>query len=505
MKRLYSLFCLTAILCAALGLSSCGDNDDVSREHTLTDEEMAELARQDSLTQAQLASINADLILSYTVSFTISSLSYDGTSLEIDLDQIAELFGISSTTELVEMIDNYDVTPFAIEGSTHADNMTSSNVNTAWGHYWDASGDVATWGDSDSMVFTEFEYDEDYTGAYFSCGQYPGRLSGGEEITVIEALSYGGKRVAIQITFLPQAQQEVVAGVVNTQYLTLNAVVDNSYVETGVQFDLAQVYSDLGVSSPDDFTILGLNTDGSYNTELATGSGFWHNAEGYVCNWGDGSILYTAYREEIDDGVYLFDDDYIGIGQYPGACSEGDQYKVYYAFMANDKIEMFDITVNIISYEDPETPLTGTPTSSETDIVLTKDYSNDYANVTSEDDYDVQEIMRQTFQMTTYEIYKAIYSGEMKLYVDEVADGDPEYTSDEPGYWLDADGASCYWSSGIVFCCLYYSYESIYLYMGCHPDNCSSTTTYQVTTKYVFEYEGTTATFNITMNVNATE
>ena len=40
-----------------LGTASCGDNEAVSVEHVLTQEEIAEMARQDSIEEAQLMQI----------------------------------------------------------------------------------------------------------------------------------------------------------------------------------------------------------------------------------------------------------------------------------------------------------------------------------------------------------------------------------------------------------------------------------------------------------------
>ena len=76
-------------------ITSCGDNTDLWGAHILTDDEIAEMKRQDSIKEAQRNTINADLVLEYTAEVTISSTSYDGVSVPIDCDKIAELFGIS--------------------------------------------------------------------------------------------------------------------------------------------------------------------------------------------------------------------------------------------------------------------------------------------------------------------------------------------------------------------------------------------------------------------------
>ena len=128
MKKLsYILSGLLIAGCSVI-FSSCGDNENFWGPHTLTDDEIAEMARQDSIKQAQRERIDADLILEYTVEFFISANSYDGGEVKIDMDKIASEFGISKDAlgTALNGDGGADVTGFAIEGSTHADNMTSS-------------------------------------------------------------------------------------------------------------------------------------------------------------------------------------------------------------------------------------------------------------------------------------------------------------------------------------------------------------------------------------------
>lgn len=154
MKKIYLLFLFAAII--ILGVSSCGENSDVWGPHTLTQEEIDELARQDSIREAQRNSINADLILEYDAPITILAGGYDGVFVYIDTVKIAELFGIT-TTQLAQGINNMradweqypnapDITGFCIEGTTRADNMTAYNTNSCWGHWWDQDGNTTTWG-----------------------------------------------------------------------------------------------------------------------------------------------------------------------------------------------------------------------------------------------------------------------------------------------------------------------------------------------------------------------
>ena len=114
--------------------------------------------------------------------------------------------------------------------------------------------------------------------------------------------------------------------------------------------------------------------------------------------------------------------------------------------------------------------------------------------------FDVKDVLREAFKMTTYQIHKAKNAGELKIYIDEVSEEEPTYTSDVPGYWLDANGQSIGWGeSSLVFACLGSNETELWLYAGNHPESCVPNTT--VTTKYLICCNGGMVTANITVNV----
>ena len=82
---LYVFMCVTA-----LGfLAGCGDNEDVSIPHVLTDDEIAEMHRQDSIDSINRTKWKVDKMFEYETSFFISANSYDGALVEIDTVGIA--------------------------------------------------------------------------------------------------------------------------------------------------------------------------------------------------------------------------------------------------------------------------------------------------------------------------------------------------------------------------------------------------------------------------------
>ncbi|WP_321372506.1 DUF4859 domain-containing protein [uncultured Draconibacterium sp.] len=484
MKKIHILLILALVITA--GLFSCEDNEGFSNMHVLTDDEIAEIARQDSIAEAQKNMINADLILEYSMNINISASLYDGGPLEIELDKIAEAFGITEE-ELVAGIAGESGAPeikgFAIDGSTHNDFASAANTNAPWGHWWDANGDVVDYGE-EAMVFAEF-WPED---AYFSIGQYPGHLVEGQQVVFIEGLKYNEIRVAVVITVNATVPGAIVADVVSEQDIAVDVTPKSVYDADAVDFDLDAVLADLGVASMDEVSFIGVNEDGSYATETVTGNGFWYDFNGFVGAWGDDASVYTNYGD--------FEANQISIGQYPDHLAEGDTYLIKYGFMANNKIVMLNIAINVTGYVDPETAPEGDPVSTTIDAQLSKEYSDDYASVT----FDVQETLRQAFKMTTYQIHLALNSGEMKVYQGEITDS-VTYTADAPGYWLGADGSAVPYADGIVWTSLGHSETALYLYGGNHPANAVAGD--EVTTTYIVEYNGTTVTINLTFSILA--
>lgn len=500
MKKIYFYFVCFALLLSSL--AGCGDNTDVWGEHILTAEEIAELARQDSIREAQKNSINANLILEYDAEITILANGYDGAFVYIDTVKIAELFGMT-TTQLAQGIANMgadkpyenapDITGFCIEGTTHADNMTNSNTNSYWGHWWDKDGNTTTWGDN-ARVFAEY----DAEGGYFNVGQMPGLLEVGKNIKFIECLKYQDLRVAIVITAIPKEKGQITATIVSTQDLTIDMNPRSTYDSDPIVFDRAKVLSDLGISSLNDAQIIGVNADGSYAQETSATNGFWYDIDGFAGSHGDNAGVYVEYYG-LGDDVEEEDLDVLRVGQMPNKLEGGYTTTVKYGFLANNKIVMLNITVNIIAYEDPETPPTGDPTMDKVlDVTIEKSWDDTFSNV----QFDVKDVLREAFKMTTYQIHKARISGDLKIYCGEVSEKDPTYTSDAPGYWLNAAGEVCsYGTESVVFCCLGSSETALYLYAGNHPDSCLPNTI--VTSKYIISCNGGLVTVNLTVKVGA--
>lgn len=485
----------TLVLSLGLGMTGCDDNTDVCKEHILTPDEIAEIERQDSIRNEQMNKINADLVLEYQADITISQVAYDGTHVLVEIDKIAELFEISEE-ELLAGIALEDGAPeiqgFAIEGSTHADKMTASNSNSTWGHWFDADGNVVAWGDN-AMVCCEYNTED----KFFNVMQFPKHLVDGQKVKVIEGLKYGEKRAAVVITIIAHGAEEITAPIVSTQKISIDVNPASTYDMNNVKFDVKQVMADLGISSMDDAKYVGVKTDGSYAQESDAGTnGFWYDEEGFASGFSDDARVYTSYGG--DDWAA----DEIGIGQNPGKMVEGDQVVIKYGILANNKIAMIEITVNVVPYDDPETVPSGDPITSELAVNLSKDYDNTYSSIR----FDVKEVLREAFKMTTYQIHRARVSGDLKIYCGEESAEDPSYTADAPGYWLSQDGASAKYADGFCWVSLGTSETELYLYGGNHPENVDPSYGVALTTKYIITCNGgkviVTLNFEVKGSVN---
>lgn len=342
MKKIFFIIGLFAAM-MTLGFTSCGDNDDVSSAHVLTDDEIAEMKRQDSIKQDQLNRIDADLVLEYTVEDYASASNWTNKKLSIDLEAIGKVFGLTAD-EVKNGINQETGAPeikgFAILASNHSDVASASTTNGTWGHWWNTDGDLCNkYNDDNSALFCEWGGDD------FTIGQYPGHLTEGQEVTVIEGLKYGDKRVAVKITFKCIAREEIKASIVDTQELTAEFPISaEGYDGTQVTIDIQNILSKLGVSSAKDIQVIGFAEDGSFVQEYTAGAGYWYNKDGYPCAYGDDAMSFVEYYGN-QEGAETGDDAYLNVGQYPGHLKVGDMLKLPIGFLANNKIVKIVVTV----------------------------------------------------------------------------------------------------------------------------------------------------------------
>ena len=361
------------------GLTSCGDNEDFSSIHVLTDDEIAELERQQRVKDSLKNVIPAEFVYEYDVELLVGSTGYEGQKLEIDLAGIAKDLGCSEMGLIHKAAEywgytNADaakVTFYGIEWTTRQDNMGAATSGSSWGHWWKASGEVTNWGDN-SAVYTEFqcewdENDEPIAG-YFAVGQMPGYFTEPATVTVLEAVKFQDTRVALKINFHINNPAAIEGTIVDTKEIAVNAKTDASaFLSVPVTFNQEEVMAALGITSMKDAKVIAKKADGTYTDMYTAGAGYWYNADGTVGQYGEAPFFieyYGASEDYPEDGYTLY------VGTMPGVAQFFDNYPGQIGFMANGKIVMFNlnITVNKIAIQTEMRP-------SETAGTLTFDHN----------------------------------------------------------------------------------------------------------------------------------
>lgn len=343
MKKIFLLMGVFALMMTMGLFTSCGDNKDVSSYHILSDAELDELARQDSIKKAQKNRIDADLLLQYTVEDYASASTWTSKNVEIDLDAIGKLFGLTAD-EVKAGINKEDgapeITGFAIKNSDHADYSTASTTNGSWGHWWSAkTNDPCQYSEGNLACYCE------WNGEYFVVGQNPGALSVGDSCICYECLKYEDKRVAVKIAFKIIERGEVKASIVDTKDVACEfAASEDAYDGTSVEFDIDDVMSKLGVSSPADIQIIGWDADGKVVQEHTSNTAFWYTADGYPGSYGEtvAFIEYMGASPETDEDL-----NHLVIGQMPGSLTAGQTVTMPLGMMANNKIVKLVVNLTV--------------------------------------------------------------------------------------------------------------------------------------------------------------
>ncbi|TRZ45036.1 DUF4859 domain-containing protein [Robertkochia solimangrovi] len=124
-----------------------------------------------------------DTSITFDISFPFSEESYNGTTVTLSgntLSQLAQAFVIQPSEITAAMDDT--ITFYAVESDGNLNEETTAN---GYGHWFDANGDVTSWG-SDAVLFSEFSA----SSFSFTIGQYPGQTEKDTTYTFKQALVY---------------------------------------------------------------------------------------------------------------------------------------------------------------------------------------------------------------------------------------------------------------------------------------------------------------------------
>lgn len=211
----------------------------------------------------------ADVTLTYTVTLPPDASGYTGTGVTFNSGsavnalctafqlESSEIFNTSKLVDYTASQSNNTIMSCALT-STGTIQTSAKNTNGTYGHWFNSSGTVQSWG-SGCVAFTEIN--DTYTSA--TIGQYPGGTSNGTTRTIREGLIYKNSSgetakatIVFNITFKTDATP--------TAYLT-----GIDYTEPTTSYTVA--YTGRTVAQGAGFTVVsGANATKDSNTQLST-------------------------------------------------------------------------------------------------------------------------------------------------------------------------------------------------------------------------------------------
>ncbi|MCD8044695.1 MAG: DUF4859 domain-containing protein [Tannerellaceae bacterium] len=348
-KSTILLFLLSLVMMQVI---SCSD-DEVSTKHIYTDEELAYI---DSLEQAR-NKLNADYVFEYQVNLPIDE-NYASTPVKVDATLLCEKLGFASLTDLVDAMYEGSLVFFAIDGSTKYDNKGDYTAS-GYGHWFDAEGNVTTWGSGVATLFSELDEDT-FT---FYIGHYPNMVEGEDKYRIIQALEKNdGYRIAFDFNIIIGDAEEYIDP--ETPPTGEPYAIEKNYEVTlsseeydGEDIDVKEILRDAfkmttyqiyEAIKAGELVLKGLNADGSvYLTDegevgyTANYPGHWFNVLGDVCTWGSEGFAYFSELHASEDELVL----YAGIGD---SSSDGDEYHFTQVAELNGGQVTFHVTIKIV-------------------------------------------------------------------------------------------------------------------------------------------------------------
>jgi hypothetical protein len=460
-KILFNLFVIVSIF-STLFFVSC--QKDESTEHKYTPEELAEIARQDSLKKI----IPADYVFTQDVTLPWAD-NYDGITIKLctDTAKLLELFDYKTVSELVAglgtLVDGAqtgnDITFYAYNHSTKYEFAEPSTTNY-FGHWFDANGDVCTWGDQ-ALLYCE---KTDTFSLNFTLGQYPSRPEIGSVYHIVEAMKYDTTSVAFlfNITIGPEKEIEVpVTTIVGTETVSFDAQQNNDYASVAAEFNVDAITAAIGIN-PAEAKLYGVNADGSlFVKPFTANNGYWYTRTGNICSWGDpGCAFFAEYDAENQK---------VNVGQFPDSCVAGQTYTARLAFVNMDNLKQYTLSLamTVTPAEQTGYPVTTLVTTLNLALSVAAQPTDYVDNVLSLDTVAIQTAIGVLPQNATlYGVNAATDS--------LVITG---FTGNN-GYWYTAAGNVCAWGAEGVAMYVEYRPDTREIGFGQFPGGCTSGTTY---------------------------
>jgi hypothetical protein len=366
-----------AFITASFGMMLVSCEKDESQKHHYTEEELKEIARQDSLKQL----IPADYIFTQDVTVPLTD-DYSGITVNLvegkDTTKLLDSLGFNSISEIVTALGTLeggvqvgnDITFFAYNYSTKYE-YTSPSTTNYFGHWFDANGDICSWGDQ-AYLFLE---KQDTFSMKFTLGMFPSRPTVGTTYHIVEAMKYDNYKVAFLFNVTIGEETPLVypvTTIVGTQTLDLSEEQDNTYAPTPVAINASDIETAIGIT-PGSAELYGIDAsdDSLYIEGYTANTGYWYTKTGDVCNWGSAGVaLFAEYNSTTQE---------FNVGQFPDSAAVGQTYTVKLAFVNLDNLKQYNIVINLTITQPaavyPETTLELT-----LDLALTVPPNNDYTS-----------------------------------------------------------------------------------------------------------------------------
>ena len=387
---------------------------------------------------------------------------YDGTTLTADMTGVAELLG-------TDVMSLYPVLPkvlftnwYDTELGVMKDSLTQETTSGAAPGWWlrrtmypqghelqgELSDDLgaATYGADCSIFLEAFKLDPETNAITCTLGQFPGTCKAGENLNAEMYIIYGDKyyKLSYKVSII-EAPTQGIGDMTSAGNLTYEVNVHDqfaAYQTVQVNVDVDAIAAALGVETTGlEAKMLKDETSLYSGGGTANNGGFWVDANGFVCNWGETA---ATFWEPVADKDYST----INVGVFPGIeANVGATYTDILYFLSGDKYFSVTLNVNVIK---KETGLAQT----EWEIVAKKPAAVQV--IASSSDYLVDGNQTQ-FTFTVAQATELLGTEDPILYIQN-ADSIPAqggdiyapYTkylcSPAPGVWINKDGRGQSWA-----------------------------------------------------------
>ena len=276
---------------------------------------------------------------SITCELSPDPTNYTHVDIRIDVDAIAAALGC-------------EVGNFGMQALDDTDNWASSTGERG-GFWFSQAGTVIAWG-SNSYFFINPAASNDYS--VLQVGQYPGRLSIGEEYSTKLYFVNGDNyfEYTVNLKIVPEKVVDGLFKEIARRSLTFQQEPQADYIWTyGIDIPYDFINETLGTESWVVYGMSTLDADGneregnakySKSYTITESPGFWLNSAGRNAGWGDSDAKFGISAGGQQSGKF-------SMLQYPNRCSVGEVLKTQIYFVNEESAQMvtFNVTYNIVS------------------------------------------------------------------------------------------------------------------------------------------------------------